>query len=653
MLSGGAWAQELAMAERTINGFERCEHEVDVCVVGGGMAGLIAAISAARHGAKVALVHDRPVLGGNASSEVRMWICGAHGRDNREAGILEEIQLENCYRNASQVYSIWDSVLYEKAAFCPGLTLLLNCTCNSGRMAAERLESITAWQLTTQSWHTIRARLFIDCSGDSVLAPITGALVRSGRESRAEFDEDIEPSVADDRTMGNTLLIQMRQTNEPQEFVAPKWAYRFRSLSDLPNRCGGVQGDNFWWMEVGGLSDTIRDAEEIRDELAKIGYGVVDYLKNHHPKRMEHENWALEWMGMLPGKRENRRYVGDHILTQNDVRAGGRFEDIVAYGGWSMDDHHPAGLLYPGHPTIFHPAPSPYGIPYRCLFSKNVANLMFAGRNISTTHAALSSTRVMGTCSLLGQAAGTATALCIERRCAPRDLLDGHMGELQQQLMDDDQWLPGRVRDVSRLMRSAKLSGDGEVEKLRDGHDRPRDGDGHAWEGRPGGAITMMWPEAVGIGGLRLVFDSDLNQHKRMPCSIPLKGNRCGVPARMIRRFRVEARQTDGSWQVVHREEANYQRLVRVPLEVRADAIRVVVEETWGDELARIFSLDVLEGQTQRIGQVREGEAWAEIVARTPAESLRRPERPAGEAEQSHEPVLAAKPGRARPAGRR
>src|SRR5512133_1746709 len=204
--------------EKQLGSFEHVKHEVDVCVVGGGVAGMIAAISAARHGAKVALVHDRPVLGGNASSEVRMWICGAHGQHNKEAGLLEEIQLENCYRNPTQIYSIWDSVLYEKAAFCPGLTLLLNCTCNGGKMAGNRLESITAWQLTSQTWHTVKAKLFIDCSGDSVLAPITGALFRTGRESREEFGEDIEPAKADAKTMGNTLLIQMRQTDEPQPF---------------------------------------------------------------------------------------------------------------------------------------------------------------------------------------------------------------------------------------------------------------------------------------------------------------------------------------------------------------------------------------------------------------------------------------------------
>jgi len=601
--------------QRQIRGFDRCEHQVDVCVVGGGMAGLCAAIAAARHGATVALVQDRPVLGGNASSEIRMWICGAHGPNNKETGILEEIQLENCRRNPTQIYSIWDSVLYEKAAFCPNLRLFLNTTCNNARMDGRRLESITAWQLTTQTWHTIHAKLFIDCSGDSVLAPLTKALVRVGRESRAEFDEDIEPVRADARTMGNTLLIQLRETDEPQPFIPPRWAYRFRSPSDLPHRCRNARGDNFWWMEIGGLNDTIRDAETIRDELLKIGYGIVDYIKNHHPLKAQNENWALEWMGMLPGKRESRRYVGDHILTQNDIRAGGNFPDIVAYGGWSMDDHHPAGLLYPGKPTVFHPAPSPYGIPYRSLYSQSVPNLFMAGRNISATHAALSSTRVMGTTSLLGQAVGTAAALCLRSGCLPAAV---DIARLQQILMDDDQWLPGRTRAVSALTRRADVGG---CEQLRDGHDRA-----NAWTGPLGTAITFRWPVAERIGGLRLVFDSDLSNPKRMPCSYPLKTPRAGVPATMIRKFRVEAQGRDGRWQVIYRAEDNYQRLVRVPLGVTAQALRVVPEETWGVPEARIFSMDVLRHKPAPLGVVPVGKTWPEVVAQVPAKDLRPPD---------------------------
>ena len=169
------------------------------------------------------------------------------------------------------------------------------------------------------------------------------------------------------------------------------------------------RGENFWWLEIGGLGDTIKDSEAQRDELLKMAYGVWDFIKNHPDGRGR--RWELEWIGMLPGKRENVRYVGDHILTQNDILAEGRFDDMVAYGGWPMDDHPSEAFHYKGEPTVFHRAPSPYGIPYRCLYSRNIANLFFAGRNISASHMAISSTRVMGTCAIMGQAVGTAAAL--------------------------------------------------------------------------------------------------------------------------------------------------------------------------------------------------------------------------------------------------
>ena len=147
----------------------------DILIVGGGMAGICAAVAAARHGAKTVLIHDRPVLGGNASSEVRMWICGARGENNRETGILEEIALENLYRNTNPCYSVWDSVLYEKVRFQENLTSLLNCSCFDAETRDGRIISVTGWQMTTQQFHKVEAKLFADCSGDSILAPLTGA----------------------------------------------------------------------------------------------------------------------------------------------------------------------------------------------------------------------------------------------------------------------------------------------------------------------------------------------------------------------------------------------------------------------------------------------------------------------------------------------
>jgi hypothetical protein len=604
-------------------------HDFDICVIGGGMAGMCAAIAAARNGAKTALIHDRPVLGGNASSEVRMWICGAHGKNNKETGILEEIQLENLYRNAGRNYSVWDSVLFAAVRFEPNLTPFLNAACTEAAMDGDRIASVSAYQTTSQTRHTIHARQFIDCSGDSILAALIPAAFRDGREARDEFGEKIEPLHADKKTMGNSLLIQMRRSEEPQPYTPPRWAYKFTQPSDLPHRIKGVAAHNFWWIEVGGLCDTIHDAEAIRDELMKIAYGVWDYIKNHAPERDKAENWELEWVGSLPGKRESRRYEGAYILTENDIRVGGSFADTVAYGGWSMDDHHPAGLYYPGHPTIFHPAPSPYGIPYRSLYSRNVPNLLFAGRNISVTHAALSSTRVMATCAVIGQAAGTAASLCIRHRCAPANL---SVETLQATLADDDCFLPGFLRPVSDLARVGTLSttDGGCAETVRDGIDRDREGTDHSWTGALGGSLEYRWADAVRLGGVRLTLDSDLSNDKRMPHVYPQSSRAHAVPASLVRRFRLDIRTDPGApWQTIRRTEDNCRRLVRIGLDgVRASALRLVPEGTWGADMARVFAFEpIAEGDfVQKITSLPDGPHFSARIAELDPADLAPPE---------------------------
>lgn len=579
-------------------------HTVDVAVVGGGMAGLCAAVAAARRGCKVVLMQDRPVLGGNASSEVRMWICGAHGDNTRETGILEEILLENNYRNPTSNFSIWDSVLYEVARQEPNLTLLLNCSCTAAGMEGPRLAWVKGWQGSAETWHTVRAQVFADCSGDSILAPLSGAEVRRGREARSEFNEDIEPEQADARTMGLSCLFQVRETPAPKPFIPPRWARVYASDADLPNRGHGFTGlSNFWWMELGGEADSIHDTEDLRDELLKVAFGVWDHIKNHG----EHgaANWELEWVSFVPGKRESRRYVGDHILTQNDVRAEGRFADVVAYGGWSMDDHHPGGIRWPGQPTLFHPAPSPYGIPYRCLYSRNVENLLCAGRNISCTHAAMSSTRVMATCALCGQAVGTAASLAVQHQTTPRGVGREHLRELQQALLDDDCYLPWQRRALPALSQPAELTASaGDPEPLRNGVDRPVGGNANAWAGTPGASwVQYRFACPTPVSQVRLVFDSDLNRKGKGACAqygeknclsnYPLNQPPRTVPETLTRAFRVEALDDRGQWQCVFAATDNTQRLVRIPLDVTTGGIRLLPLSTWGAASARLFAFDV------------------------------------------------------------
>ena len=223
------------ITQKDQTGLHTVVHKAEFCVIGGGLSGMAAAIAAARRGVFVVLMHDRPVLGGNASSEIRMWIRGAEGENVRETGILEEIALENIYRNPDMNFSIWDSVLFEKVKLERNITLLLNCSCCDCQMDGDRIVSVTGWQTTTQTWHRVEADYFSDCSGDSILAPLTNAQWRMGRESREEFGEDIAPIVSDEYTMGLSCLLQARQTNHPVTYRPPRWAYRY-TKEDFPYR---------------------------------------------------------------------------------------------------------------------------------------------------------------------------------------------------------------------------------------------------------------------------------------------------------------------------------------------------------------------------------------------------------------------------------
>jgi hypothetical protein len=570
------------------------KHKFDFCVIGGGMSGICAAIAAARHGLKTALVQDRPVLGGNASSEIRMWICGA--KDNLETGIVEEIRLDNIYYNQHCNYSIWDALLYGKVKSEENISLFLNTSCTDATMENNIIKSVKCWQITTYTWHEIEADNFADCSGDSILAPLTGAEYRTGREARAEFNEDIEPEKADSHTMGMSLLLQPREHAEKKEFRPLPWINKYPTPESLNNRVResfDAKYENYWWIELGGTQDTIKETESIRDELAKITLGVWDHIKNQ--SKCNSDNWALDWMGFLPGKRESLRYVGDHLLTQNDVSSEGKFDDIAAYGGWPMDDHYPEGFHHKAEGTVFHKSPSPYGIPYRCLYSKNIENLFFAGRNISATHAAMSSTRVMATCSIMGQAVGTAASIASKKKITPRGVYEKCIDELKQKLMDDDAYLPWNNRKLSKLSCEAKLSSTSGTEKeLLNGLARPIEGKENCWKGGKSDYVEYKFAGERKINSVRIVFDSDLqNRELNMRSNYPLNAEPRKVPDTIIKSFRIEALK-NGEWETVHSETENFQRLKKINISTNAEAIRIVPESCWNCEEFRIFEFDVL-----------------------------------------------------------
>lgn len=437
-------------------------YDYDVIVVGGGIAGICASISSARLGCKVALVHNRPVLGGNFSSEIRVHICGAAGGGHmfaRESGIVDEIVTEAKF---SSIFgrSVWlepsqDIVLLDLVKREPNIDLYLETEAkeaimeNSSRIKAIRVEN-------QKGSFTLSAPIFIDCSGDGVIAYSAGAEYRMGREGKDEFNESLAPDKPDSYTLGSSLLFTTKRLSHPVKFTPPKWAYRFEE-KDLNYRSHSPNEVNYWWIEYGGTLDTIKDNDKIKEELTKILFGVWDHIKNRGYHRAE--NYVLDWIGQVVGKRESRRFMGDYILNQKDVEEGTLFEDRVAYGGWFIDLHPPKGIFDPGPPCEQHRLKDVYSIPFRCLYSKNIENLMFAGRNISATHVALGSTRVQGTCGVLGQVVGTASYLCKKYGIIPRDVYNNHIKELQQLLLREDCYIIGvRNEDENDIAKNGQIT---------------------------------------------------------------------------------------------------------------------------------------------------------------------------------------------------
>ena len=595
-------------------------HEADICVVGGGIGGMFTAISAARHGAKVLLMHDRPVLGGNASSEIRMWISGAgtRVRDLQETGIMEELQLENMFRNPKRNFSLWDALLYEMVRFEDNIELLLNCTCCDAKTVNGKIESIKGFQLTTYLWHEVKAKIFVDSSGDSVLAPLTGAEYKVGRESKSEYGEEFGLDTADNHTMGMSILLQCRETAGKVEYTPPSWAYDFPDDDAMKNKPHNIYAinTNFYWIELGGMQNSIDDTEEIKDELLKIAFGVWDHIKNHGDHGAD--NWELEWVGFLPGKRESRRYVGDYVLTQSDVENCPRFEDTVAYGGWQIDNHLPGGFNMDakgGAHLQKRRLSEPYSIPLRSLYSVNVDNLMFAGRNISASHIAFSSTRVMGTIGVIGQATGTAAAIAVKYGLLPREAAEQKIEEIRNTLLEDDCFLPGFRRTPSALTLGAELSCDyGDCSMILNGIDRRIWGSDNGYYGKTNKAITYTFKEETYVEGVRLVFDSDLDReytdgnpdglHTSSVLFYPLSYNNTsfGFPKCLVKSYCIEVMDTEGVWKRAIHIKDNHQRFVKLKLGMTVKAVRFIPlstyhsetkTEDYGSSTAHIFNFEL------------------------------------------------------------
>ena len=406
--------------------------EYEFVVVGGGIAGMCAAVSAARLGSKVALINDRPVLGGNNSSEIRVHL-GGHielgpnkglGRMIREFGHTKS-------GNAQPASNYEDERKQQFIDAEENVTLFAPYRAVDVRMEGKKIAAVLIRHIETSEELWIEAPLFSDCTGDGTIGFLAGADYLMGREAASEYGESLAPETADKMTMGASVQWYSKKTDSPSSF--PEFSYGVVFNED---NCEKVRMGEWQW-ETGMNFDQVYDAERIRDYGLLVVYSNWSFLKNHYSKKEDYACRALDWVAYIAGKRESRRLLGDYILKQDDIDKNVFHEDGSFTSSWSIDLHFPDPkntANFPGgefKAATVHNWIYPCTVPYRCLYSRNIDNLFMAGRNISVTHVALGTVRVMRTTGMMGETVGMAAALCRENACSPREVYQYHLSQLK------------------------------------------------------------------------------------------------------------------------------------------------------------------------------------------------------------------------------
>ena len=445
LVSGGA----LPKLPTTVEGIAELRRELsdtaepvrerfDFVVVGGGIAGMCAAVTAARNGLKVALVNDRPVLGGNNNSEVRVHLGGTVevgpyeglGRMIREFGHTKKGNAGPASNYEDEKKQQFIDGEENVTLFAPYHALSVATDPSDGRIV-----SVTARHIETGAGVVLEAPLFADCTGDGTIGYLAGADWTQGREGRSEYGESLAPEQPDGMMMGASVQWYTRKDSHPTSF--PEFSYGLEFNAD---NCEKVTMGEWTW-ETGMNRDQVLEAERVRDYGLLVIYSNWSWLKNHSgdPKFADR---SLDWVAYVAGKRESRRLLGDYVLTQNDIDGNIPHDDASFTTTWSIDLHFPDSRNSKNFPggefksATVHNWIYPYAVPYRCLYSRNVGNLFMAGRDISCSHVALGTVRVMRTTGMMGEVVGMAASLCHKYGCLPRGVYSGHLAELKAMMKE-------------------------------------------------------------------------------------------------------------------------------------------------------------------------------------------------------------------------
>ncbi|MBQ9071403.1 MAG: FAD-dependent oxidoreductase [Clostridia bacterium] len=588
-------SRELKALERQRNEIKGLALEVsdkgsfDLIVVGAGVGGIVAAITAARYGLKTALINDRPKLGGNAAEESNVVLEGAAHRGYHEMGVVFEIKNYKHAHNTSWSSAFEKFTSQEENLEVFSDMLLIDAVTNNNSIT-----EIFTLDTHSLAQYKFSADTFVDGTGDGWLGYYAGAAYRIGREAKFQHNESFAPDAADGNTMSGSATgvdtdvnkaifgYLAEETAEAVDFKAPDWAFKLpegEMLGRVPSRL--ERGE--WWLEMPNDYDDLFENEYVRDSMLRMAVGYFDWMKNSWSEREKAKSFRLKSLGTYNAKRESRRLIGDYILTENDYVENQSYFDSISYCGWNIDVHHVCGIFsgVEGKFTANKKIPiTP--IPFGTLYSKNINNLMMVGRCISATHIGLGPVRVQLTTGTMGQAVSTAAYLCKKYGKNPRAIRNEHIGELQQLLIKDGLYIPGVCHnDPNDLAKGARVSATshapgGEPSNVINGKIWKKDGSDYAWisSGDLPESITLEFDAPRTVSQVRLTFDTPFNKYKYGYMEQPL-------PKELVTDFSLSLLK-NGKWTEVKLVNGNIQRLAVLNIEPTvAKAIKITVLKTF------------------------------------------------------------------------